>query len=77
MGITEFREEIKDVEDVLMYLPGRTEMEIWILAAYRNKQSFEEKGLVQKRFTEGKRERSIRDWTKDFLELKVGYLSRS
>ena len=76
-GIMEFGEEIKDIEDVLMFLPGKTEKETWIITAYRNKQSFEEKGLVQKRFTEGKKERSIRNWNEVFLELKVGYLSRS
>jgi len=73
-GIMDFGEEIKDIEDVLMFLPGKTKKETWIVAAYRNKQSFEEKGLVQKRFEEGKKERSIQNWNDYFLELKVGYL---
>ena len=76
-GIMEFGEEIKDIEDVLMFLPGKAETNIWIITAYRNEQDFEEKGLVQKRFTEGKKKSMIRNWNEDFLELKVGYLSRS
>ena len=77
VGVIEFGEEIKDIEDVLMFLPGKAEKSIWIITAYRHKQDFEEKGLVQKRFTEGKKERIIRNWNEDFLELKVGYLSHS
>lgn len=76
-GIMKFGEEIKDIEDVLMFLPGKTEKETWIVSAYRNKQIFEERGLVKERFTDGNRERSIRNWNEEFLELKVGYLSRS
>ena len=76
-GLMEFGKQIEDTEDVLMFLPGKTAKEIWITTAYRNKQSFEEKGLIQERFAEGKSERSIRNWNEDFLELKAGYLSRS
>lgn len=43
-GVMEFGEEIKDIEGVLMSLPGKTEKEIWTMIVYRNKQSFEEKG---------------------------------
>lgn len=75
--LVEFGDKIKDIEDVLMFLPGKTAKETWIITAYRNKQSFEEKGLVQKRFIEGKQDRSVRTWNEDFLELRVGYLSRS
>lgn len=73
----EFGEEVRDVEDVLMFLPGKTAKEIWIISAYRNEQSFQAKGLVKERFTEGEKERGIRMWKEEFLELKVGYLSRS
>ncbi|KAL8677110.1 MAG: hypothetical protein Q9186_006434, partial [Xanthomendoza sp. 1 TL-2023] len=73
-GIMEFGEEIKGIEDVLMFLPGKTDKETWVITAYTNKQSFEEKGLVEKRFAEGKKERSVRNWHEEFLELKVGYL---
>ena len=76
-GIVQFGEEITAIEDVLMFLPGKAEKEAWIVTAYKNKQSFMEKGLVKERFMEGRKRRSIRHWKEDILELKVGYLSRS
>ena len=60
-----------------MFSPGETAKEIWVVTAYKNEQSFRERRLVKERFTEGEKERGIRMWKEDFLELKVGYLSRS
>ena len=70
-------EEVRDIKNVLMFLPGKTAKEIWVITAYRNEQSFQEKGLVKERFTEGEKERGTRTWKEEFLKLKVGYLSRS
>lgn len=41
--VVDLGEEINGMEDVLLFLPGKTEKEVWIMTAYRNRQSFEEK----------------------------------
>lgn len=74
--IVQYGAKIRDIDDVLMFLPGKTAKEIWIISAYSNEQSYEKKGLIEKRFTEGKKEMSIRTWNEDLFELKVGFLSR-
>ena len=44
----EFGEEVRDVEDVLMFLPGKTAEEIWVIIAYRNEQSFQRRDLYRR-----------------------------
>lgn len=76
-GIMDSGNEIKDIEDMLIFLPGKAKKETWIVTTYRNKQSFEDKGLGQKRFEEGKKEWSIQNWNESLLEPNDGYLSHS
>lgn len=76
-GMTEFSAKAKDIEDVLMFMPGKTDTEAWVVAAYRTRQSFEEKGFAKKSFAKGKQGEITGIWKEHFLELKAGYLFRS
>ena len=77
-GIRKFGEEVREREDLLMFLPGKAaKKEIWVITAYRSERSFEEKGFVRNLFIEGKNETGIRKWNEDFFELRAGYWSRS
>ena len=76
-SIMEFGAKAKQIEDVLMFIPGKTENEAWVMTAYRTKQHFEEKGFLKERFEEGKQERIVEIWKEHYLELKVRYLFRS
>jgi hypothetical protein len=76
-SIMEFGAKAQQIEDVLMFMPGKTGNEAWVVTAYRTKQHFEENGFLKERFEEGKQERIVEIWEEHYLELKVGYLFRS
>ena len=71
-----FGVEIQEVEDVLMYLPGRTDRTAWVITAYRSRQTFEDKGLTEHRFGRENAKTIVQGWLEHFLELKVGYMLR-
>ena len=77
-GIARFSAKVKHVEDVLMFMPGKTDKGAWVVAAYTSKQSFDEKGFVKRTFfDEGTQAGIVEQWEEHFLELKDGYLFRS
>lgn len=76
-GIIEFGEKAQHAEDVLTFMPGRTDKEAWIVMAYRTKEGFEEKGFVKERFEEREQERMIERWEVHFFDIKAGYLFHS
>jgi hypothetical protein len=71
-AIQAFGENAKDLRDVLLFMPGKTEDGGWmVVTAYTTKLYFDESG-----FSEDKVAGAVESWNESFLELKVGYLCR-
>ncbi|KAL8816737.1 MAG: hypothetical protein Q9223_004305 [Gallowayella weberi] len=68
--IIDFGTEIKDTEEVLLFSPGTTEKEVWIIHAYRNSQDFEERGLSRKKILGVEGHDLVTIWNEDVLGLK-------
>lgn len=75
-GVMDFSMEAGQTEDVLIFLPGKTDKEIWTVTAYRTKQGFEDKRLARERFEQDGKDGGIKSWKDNFLHLEVGYLFR-
>ncbi|KAL6702538.1 hypothetical protein ACN47E_001558 [Coniothyrium glycines] len=71
-AILAFGRKAKDQRDILLFMPGKTEDDGWVvIAAYTTKLYYDESG-----FSEDKVGGAVESWNESFAEFKVGFLCR-